>query len=107
MANTKNNATDYRTGTEFHADFTVNQFLSQTFAIGLRGYVYDQVTGDSGNGARLGDFKSESVGLGPGVFWTPKLAQGKLVLVAKYMRDVRAINRIKSDYGTIAVAWKF
>ena len=107
MSNTKNSATDYRTGNEFHADFTVNQFLSETFAVGLRGYVYNQVTGDSGSGAILGDFKSESVGIGPGIFWKPKFAGGKFVLVAKYMHDVQAKNRIKSDYVTVAVAWKF
>ena len=81
MTNTTNNATDYRTGNEFHMDFTVNQFVSETFAVGLRGYLYDQVTGDSGSGARLGDFKSESFGLGFGVFWRPKFAKGKFVLV--------------------------
>ncbi len=107
MMNTTNNATDYRTGNEFHMDFTVNQFLSETFALGLRGYLYDQVTGDSGSGARLGDFKSESFGLGFGVFWTPKFANGKFVLVAKYMNDVHAENRLESEFGTIGVAWKF
>ena len=107
MTNTTNNATDYRTGNEFHMDFTVNQFLSETFALGLRGYLYDQLTGDSGSGAKLGDFKSESFGLGFGVFWRPKFAKGNFVLVAKYMNDVHAENRLESEYGTIGVAWTF
>ena len=74
MVNTQNDDTDYTTGLEFHVDFTLNQFLAKTFALGLRGYYYRQVTGDSGSGASLGDFQGESLGIGPGVFWQPRFA---------------------------------
>ena len=107
MLNTKNEDTNYQTGAEFHLDFVVNQFLTETFAIGLRGYWYQQVTGDSGSGAVLGDFKSEALGIGPGFFWTPKFAGGKLVVQGKWLHDLEADNRLKSDYGTFAVAWTF
>jgi hypothetical protein len=107
MVNLRNDATDYRTGEEFHVDFTVNQFLSENFAIGLRGYYYRQLTGDSGSGAVLGDFKGESLGLGPGVFWQPKFAKGKLSILGKVMFDVTATNRFKSTYGSLTAAWKF
>jgi hypothetical protein len=99
MLNTENDDTDYTTGAEFHIDFTANQFLSETFAIGLRSYYYRQVTGDSGRGAVLGDFKSESLGIGPGFFWTPKFAGGKLVVLGTWLHDLEADNRFKSDYG--------
>jgi len=52
-------------------DFTANQFLSKTFALGVRGYYYNQFTGDSGSGAILGDFQGESFGFGPGFIWFP------------------------------------
>ncbi len=65
MINTKNEDTDYRTGSEFHLDAMFNQFFSDTFAIGLHGYYFKQVDGDSGSGAILGDFKGESFGIGP------------------------------------------
>lgn len=107
MFNTQNNATDYQTGTEFHVDFTANQFLAPTFAVGLRGYYYQQVTGDSGSGARLGDFKSESLGLGPGFIWTPAFAEGRLAISGKWLHDLHAENRFDSDYGLVTVAWKF
>lgn len=107
MVNTRNDTTDYKTGTEFHMDFTVNQFLSDTFAIGLQGYWYDQVSGDSGSGARLGSFKSEAVGIGPGFVWTPAFAGGQLAIFGKWMHDVHAKNRFDSDYGSIGLAWKF
>jgi hypothetical protein len=107
MFNTENNKTDYKTGSEFHVDFTINQFVSETFAIGLKGYYYKQVSGDSGSGALLGDFKSESVGVGPGFFWTPKFAGGRLVIQGKWMHDFDADNRFESEYGSLGVAWKF
>jgi len=107
MVNTKNDDTDYKTGTEFHLDYTVNQFLSKTFSIGLRGYYYKQLTGDSGRGAILGDFKSESYGLGPGVVWIPQFADGKLTILGKWMHDLHAENRFESDTATLTAAWKF
>jgi len=38
MVNTANPATDYRTGTEFHLDFMLNQFVTKDIAIGAQGY---------------------------------------------------------------------
>jgi hypothetical protein len=107
MFNTKNNATDYKTGTEFHLDFVANQFLSPNFAIGLRGYWYQQVTDDSGSGAQLGDFKSSSFGIGPGFFWAPAFADGRLVVLGKWLHDLEATNRFESDYGIVTLGWQF
>lgn len=107
MFNTENDETDYQTGTEFHLDYTVNQFLSETFSIGIRGYYYQQINGDSGSGAVLGDFKSKSHGLGPGFVWIPKFAGGALTVLGKWMHDLDSENRFDSDYVTLSAAWKF
>jgi hypothetical protein len=107
MVNTENNDTDYKTGTEFHVDFVANQFLSPSFALGVRGYYYDQLSGDSGRGARLGDYKSESFGVGPGFVWIPEFGGGRLSILGKWMHDFSADNRFESDYFTLTGAWKF
>jgi hypothetical protein len=107
MVNTENNKTDYKTGTEFHLDFAVNQFFSESFAVGIIGYWYQQVSGDSGSGAVLGDFKSEAFGLGPGFVWIPKAEGGNLTVLGKWMHDFHAKNRFDSDYLTLTAAWKF
>ena len=107
MVNTENPATDYKTGTEFHMDFVANQFLSENLAVGLRGYYYKQLTGDSGSGATLGDFKSESFGIGPGFVWIPKSGGGKFTVLGKWMHDFSAERRFESDYVTLTGAWKF
>jgi len=107
IVNTENDATDYRTGNELHVDFTANQFFSETFAVGVRGYYYKQLSGDSGSGATLGDFKGESFGIGPGFVWFPEFATGKMIVMGKWMHDFDATNRFESDYGTLTVAWTF
>ena len=107
MVNTENTATDYRTGTEFHMDFVANQFVSENLALGLRGYYYKQLTGDSGSGAALGDFKSDSFGIGPGFVWIPEPGGGQFTVLGKWMHDFTADNRFDSDYFTLTGAWSF
>jgi hypothetical protein len=59
--------TDYMSGTDFHLDWGASQFLSKQFFVGAVGYVYDQITGDSGAGDLVGPFMSRVVGVGPQV----------------------------------------
>lgn len=107
MINTKNNDTDYRTGSEFHLDAMFNQFFSDTFAIGLHGYYYKQIKGDSGSGAILGDFKGESYGIGPSLLWTPKVGRWYPTITANWRHDLDATNRLESDYAVITFVWQF
>jgi hypothetical protein len=65
--NFKNDSTDYRNGVDWHLDWGASQFLSQHLHVGLVGYLYQQVGGDSGAGATLGNFKSRVAGIGPQV----------------------------------------
>jgi hypothetical protein len=63
--NFKNTDTDYRNGIDWHVDWGASQFLSKEMHIGVVGYFYQQLTGDSGSGATLGDFKSRVAAIGP------------------------------------------
>lgn len=65
--NWENPDTDYKNGIDLHLDWAVSQFLSEQWQVGVVGYVYDQVTGDSGAGAKLGPFKSRVAAIGPEV----------------------------------------
>src|SRR5271165_72695 len=62
-----NPSTQYRNGIDAHLDWGASQFLSASLQVGVVGYVYDQVTGDHGSGAKLGPFESRVVGIGPQV----------------------------------------
>jgi hypothetical protein len=106
LVNTENTSTDYQTGNELHMDFMVNQFLAKTFALGAQGYYYKQLTGDSGSGAFLGDFKGESYGFGPAMLWMPG-SSGRISLVGKWLFDSHHENRMKGDYGQMVVSYKF
>ena len=63
--NWENHDTDYKNGTSAHLDWAASQFFSEQLHAGLAGYFYRQVSGDSGAGAVLGDFKSRVSAIGP------------------------------------------
>lgn len=107
MINTENSDTDYRTGTEFHVDAVVNQFLSETFAVGVVGYAYKQIEGDSGSGAILGDFKGESYGLGLALSWVPEFGGGNVAITGGWLHDLDATNRLEADYGALSISIQF
>jgi hypothetical protein len=65
--NFQNTSTNYRSGIDSHLDWAVSQFLSANWEVGLAGYVYYQLTGDSGSDATLGPFKSKVAAIGPEV----------------------------------------
>ena len=67
--NFENPDTDYHNGASAHLDWAASQFLSETLHIGLVGYFYEQLSGDSGTGAKLGDFKSSTYAVGPQAGW--------------------------------------
>src|SRR5271165_7123564 len=60
-----NPSTQYKNGIDGHLDWGASQFLSASFQVGAVGCVYDQLTGDSGSGAKLGPFESRVIGVGP------------------------------------------
>ena len=60
-----NPVTNYQSGVDWHLDWGASQFLSQQVHVGLVGYVYQQLSADSGQAPILGDFKSRVLGVGP------------------------------------------
>jgi hypothetical protein len=56
--NYTNPYTNYKNGVDFHLDWGASKFLTKQLFIGAVGYVYDQLTGDSGSGDRVGPFMS-------------------------------------------------
>jgi hypothetical protein len=52
--NYTNPYTNYKNGVDFHLDWGASQFLTKQLLVGAVGYVYDQLTGDSGTGDHVG-----------------------------------------------------
>ena len=105
--NTENQDTDYQTGQEIHIDYMVNQFLSESFALGVHGFYLKQITGDSGDSAILGSFKSDAAGIGPAILWSPKRFNQKVNFIAKWLHEYDAKNRLEGDHIFFSVAISF
>ena len=105
--NTENDDTDYQTGQEIHLDVALNQFLSETFEVGVHGFYLKQITGDSGSGALLGDFQAEALGVGPAMFWGTKIGGQDVSFIAKWLHEVHAENRMEGDHvmASFAMDW--
>lgn len=101
--NVENPDTDYKTGTEFHLELAAMQNFSKTFAAGISGYYYEQITGDSGSGARLGDFEGRVFGLGPAINWTFLVGKIPVTTNLKYFREFGARNRLEGDAGFVTL----
>ena len=63
--NFENQATQYQNGIDMHLDLGASQFVSKQVLVGAVGYVYDQLSCDSGAGDRVGCFESRVAGIGP------------------------------------------
>jgi hypothetical protein len=86
-----NPSTQYQNGIDGHLDWGASQFLSASLQVGAVGYVYDQLTGDHGSGAKLGPFESRVIGIGPQIGYLFPIAgmQGYVNLKAYGEFDAR------------------
>jgi hypothetical protein len=82
--NFENYATNYTSGVDFHLDWGASQFLTKQLQIGLVGYVYAQLTPDSGCAPVLCPMESRVFGIGPQIGYIFPVAnmQGYLNLKA-------------------------
>jgi hypothetical protein len=106
LINSKNHATNYHSGSAGHIDATLGYNVTPQFQVGLSGYYYNQVQGDSGSGAILGDFKGEAYGWGPTVQYIFNL-KPIIVLNFEWQHDTYAKNRMKNDTGVFFFAFEF
>ena len=105
--NTENDDTDYKSGDEVHLDFALNQFLSDEWAVGIHGFFYEQISGDSGKGAVLGSFKASAAGVGPAVMWAPQRLGGNKAFILKWLKEYDAKNRMEGDHVFASFAISF
>lgn len=90
--NLMNPSTHYQNGIDAHLDWGASQFLTPNVQFGAVGYVYQQITADSGSGAKLGPFMSRVIGIGPQVAFLFPVAgmQGYVNLKGYSEFDARA-----------------
>lgn len=99
----ENPDTDYKNGESIHVDMGASQFLSKHWHVGLVGFWYQQVTGDSGDGAVLGDFESRVGGIGPQVGYLFNLGERHAYLNLKGYTEFDAQHRPEGWSGWITL----
>jgi hypothetical protein len=105
--NFENPDTDYQNGIAAHVDWGASQFLSEQWHVGLVGYFYYQITGDSGAGAVLGDFKSSVSAIGPQVGYLFEMDGRQAYLNLKAYSEFDAKNRPEGWNAWLILAMSF
>ena len=99
--NTENEDTDYTSGTSLHLDMTVAQHLplfGGFMGVGANGFYYEQISGDSGSGARLGDFEGMTYGVGPVLSYVRQIGKTQLLAEVKWLPELDTDKRMEGDY---------
>jgi hypothetical protein len=101
--NFENTATDYQSGTEFHFEWAVGREICQGLVIGVAGYDYRQLTGDSGSGARLGPVIGTVDAIGPALTYTTLIDKTPVILSARNYQEFNVDKRWEGN-STLASA---
>lgn len=93
--NAENDDTHYRSGTDFHFEWAVGKEITRGLVLGIVGYDFRQLTGDTGTGAVLGPFKGKVDAIGPGISYTTLFGQTPLVLNLRHYQEFDAEHRME------------
>ena len=105
--NFENDDTDYQNGVDIHLDLAASKMVTPQWQLGLVGYYYDQLTGDSGSGAVLGDFKSRVSGIGPQVGYFFPVGGKKWYANVKAIWEFDGRNRPEGWNAWLTLAMSF
>jgi outer membrane protein OmpA-like peptidoglycan-associated protein len=107
MMNLENNlpGPNYDTGDEFHVDALLGKHFGESFAFGIAGYYYDQITDDEGPIPPPLDpgYPSEGAGFGPAFMFGNK----HFSVVGKWLYDAHAQNRLDGDMYMLSFVARF
>jgi hypothetical protein len=99
--NSENHHSDYQSGALFHVDATLAQHLPLFDGIigaGVSTSYINQITGDSGSGAKLGSFEMQSVAVGPTVSYVHSLGKATLIADVSWLPQVSTRNTPMGNY---------
>lgn len=108
--NTENNDTNYKSGAAFHLDASVQQLLPLGpgfLSVGFNAFYYDQIEGDSGSGANLGDFEGQSYGIGPALGYILPCGENTFVAEARWLPEMDTTRRLEGDYFWLKLVYQF
>jgi len=92
--NLRNPDTDYRSGQEAHADYSLGWGFGNGWVVGVGGYLYRQTTDDRQDGDRIEDNKGRAFAIGPSIKYSS--ASGWFI-TAKWQQESDVRNRPEGD----------
>lgn len=90
-----NNQTNYQSGIDSHLDWSVSQFLSANWQVGIARYAYYQLTADSGSGDRVSPFKSQIATVGPQIGYLFNINKKPAYINLRAYKEFWAQNRVE------------
>ncbi len=92
--NLRNRATDYRSGQELHADYSLGWGLGNGWVVGVGGYIYRQTTDDHQDGARIEDNRGRAFAIGPSIKYS---SSSGWFVTAKWQKESEVRNRPEGE----------
>jgi hypothetical protein len=105
--NFENDETHYKSGDEFHFEWAVGREFSPGLVVGLVGYDYRQLTGDSGSGANFGAFKGQVDAIGPGVSYTTLLGATPVIINLRHYQEFNVEHRWEGSSTLLSTTVRF
>lgn len=102
--NGTNEYTDYNTGNDFHLEAAVEKTFSPKFSAGVLGYYYNQISGDSGAGARLGPNEGEVAALGVTAAYSTVLGRSPATVRVRVLKEFDASRRMEGTAAMVSLA---
>ena len=75
--------------------------------VGVNGFWYQQLNGDSSSGATYGDFQGSTTGLGPVLSYAFKLGKVDMIAEMKWLHELDTIKRLEGDIVWFKLVAKF
>ncbi|MDF7807467.1 transporter [Pontiellaceae bacterium B12219] len=105
--NFENDDTDYQNGIDAHLDWAVSQFLNDHWQVGVAGYVYGQLSGDSSPYAYNDGLKSSIASAGPEVGYSFTMNEQQAYINLRAYWEFAAKNRVEGVAAFATVSLPF
>lgn len=102
--NGANEATHYTTGTELHLEGSVAKEVAKNLWIGVQAYYFDQLSGDSGTGAKLGPFKGRVAGAGATAAYSFVAGMTPMTIRVRGMSEFDVRNRLAGQSAWLEIS---
>lgn len=105
--NFENDETDYKSGEELHFEWAIGREMAPGVILGIVGYDYRQLTGDSGSGAVLGPFKGDVDAVGLGMSYTTLIDKTPWIINARHYQEYAAERRFEGSTTLFSVTTRY